>query len=78
MAPGSRGEPPRKRLMAYNKDQWIQSFEGQLQIQRPHLTQRVLTTMSLSAWHAFGRAGVDPIKAAKELSKVLDQRKAAK
>ena len=30
--------------------------------------------MSLAAWHEFGRAEVDPIKAAKELSKLLDKR----
>lgn len=33
--------------MAYQKDQWMTSFEGQLAIFRPHLTQRVLTTMAL-------------------------------
>jgi hypothetical protein len=60
--------------MAYNKDQWIESFEGQLALLRPHLTQRVLTSMSPSAWHEFGRAGVDPVKTAKELSNLLDKR----
>ena len=59
--------------MAYNKDQWIDSFEGQLAILRPHLTARILTTMSLSAWHEFGRSDEDPIKVARELSKLLDR-----
>jgi hypothetical protein len=27
--------------MTYNKDQWIDSFEGRLQILRPHLTEAV-------------------------------------
>lgn len=59
--------------MAYNKDQWISSFEDQLAILRPHLTARVLTTMSLAAWHKHGRSNADPIKAAREVSKSLDQ-----
>jgi hypothetical protein len=58
----------------YNRDQWIQSFEGQLTILRPHLTDRVLATMSLAAWHQYGRNDNDPIKAAKEWSKSLDQK----
>jgi hypothetical protein len=57
----------------YNRDQWVQSFEGQLAILRPHLTQRLLTTMSLAAWHEHGTAGIDPIKVAKELSAVMDR-----
>jgi hypothetical protein len=61
----------------FNRDQWIESFEGQLSILRPHLTPRVLETMSLAAWHEVGRAEVDPIEAARELSKLLDERKAA-
>ena len=35
--------------MPYNKDQWIESFEGRLQILRPHLTGRVLGSMSNTA-----------------------------
>ena len=31
-------------------------------------------SMSLAAWHEFRRAEVDPIKAAKELSKLMDKR----
>lgn len=57
--------------MAYNKDQWISSFEDQMAILRPHLTSRVLTAMSLAAWHS--RKDVDPIKAAQEESKALDK-----
>jgi hypothetical protein len=59
--------------MAYNKDQWSASFEGQLSILRPHLSERVLTTMSLSAWQQYGRKDMDPIAAAKEWSKTLDK-----
>jgi len=50
--------------MAYQKDQWMTSFEGQLAILRPHLTQRVLTTMALQAWHRHGTT--DPIQAARQ------------
>ena len=59
--------------MTYNKDQWISSFEDQLAILRPHLTARPLATMSLAAWHERGRNDEDPIKAAREWSKSLDQ-----
>jgi len=59
--------------MAYDKNQWIESFEGRLSILRPHLTARVLATMSLAAWHQFGAAEEDPVKVARELSKLLDQ-----
>ena len=58
--------------MAFNKAQWIESFEGQLAILRPHLTLRVLAAMSLSAWHGRGAKDEDPIKAATEESKALD------
>lgn len=57
--------------MAYNKDQWISSFEDQMTILRPHLTQRILTTMSLAAWHAHGRSDEDPIESAREVSRSL-------
>ena len=57
--------------MPYNKDQWIASFEGQMSILRPHLTARVLGTMSLAAWHQHGTRDVDPIKAAREVSTSL-------
>lgn len=62
-------EPP----VAYNKDQWIASFEGQLALLRPHLTARVLAAMSLQAWHRFGTADEEPVRVARELSKLLDQ-----
>jgi hypothetical protein len=56
----------------YNKDQWMSSFEGQLSILRPHLTERILTTMSLSAWHSRGTKGEDPIEAARAESARMD------
>ncbi len=59
--------------MAYRKDQWTASFEDQLSIQRPHLTPRLLTTMSLSAWQQFDTKDADPIEAAREWSKSLDR-----
>jgi hypothetical protein len=62
--------------MAYNKQQWISSFEGQLSILRPHLTGRPLTSMSLSAWHQHGTKDEDPIQAARDWSRSLDQRQA--
>jgi hypothetical protein len=42
------------------------SFEGQLAILRPHLTPRILGTISLRVWHQHGTKGEDPIKAAKD------------
>jgi hypothetical protein len=59
--------------VAYKKDQWITSFEGQLAILRPHLTGRPLYTMSNAAWQEHGTKDKDPIKAAREWSKSLDQ-----
>jgi hypothetical protein len=60
-------------MTTYNKDQWTMSFEDQLSILRPHLTQRVLGTMGLAAWSAHGLRGVDPIEAARAVSKALDK-----
>jgi hypothetical protein len=60
-------------MTTYNRDQWIESFEGQLTILRPHLTERVLATMSNAAWHERGTKGEDPIKAAKAMSASLEQ-----
>ena len=40
-------------------------YEGQLAILRPHLTERVLTTMALQAWHRHGTT--DPIQAARQV-----------
>jgi len=51
--------------MAYRKDQWVTSFEGQLAILRLYLTQRVLTTMALQVWHRH--ATTDPIQAARHV-----------
>jgi hypothetical protein len=64
-------------MSAYNRDQWIESFEGQLAILRPHLTQRVLSTLSLAAWHAHGTNDLDPIVVAKVVSGEMDKRKKA-
>ena len=58
--------------MAYNKDQWVSSFEDQMMILRPHLTARVLATMSLAAWNSRGRKEEDPIQSAREWSKSID------
>ena len=60
--------------MTYNKDQWIESFEGRLQILRPHLTGRVLASISNTTWHSRGTRGEDPIKTANAVSKELDAR----
>ena len=62
--------------MAYRKDQWIDSFEGQMSILRPHLTARLLTTISTAAWHKHGARDVDPIVAAREESAWMDKQKA--
>jgi len=61
----------------YNRQQWIDSFEGQLLILRPHLVERVLNTMSNAAWHRLGAKDEDPIKAAKEWSQALDAAQAS-
>ncbi len=60
----------------YNRQQWIESFEGQLVILRPHLGERILSTVSNQAWHAHGVKGEDPIKPAKAWSAALDQKPA--
>lgn len=62
-------------MTAYNRQQWTESFEGQLSILRPHLSQRLLSTMSIQAWHQHGTTGDDPIKVAKALSAVMDKPK---
>jgi hypothetical protein len=62
-------------MATYNREQWIESFEGRLSILRPHLTPRLLNSMSLSAWHKHGTKDEDPIKAAKAWSASLDQPK---
>jgi hypothetical protein len=60
-------------MTAYKRAQWVESFEGQLSILRPHLSPRLLTTMSGQAWHKHGATGDDPIKAAKAWSASLDR-----
>jgi hypothetical protein len=62
--------------VAYNKAQWIESFEGQLSLLRPHLPEKVLATMGNAAWHNVGVADADPIEAARALSKLLDAQEA--
>lgn len=62
-------------MPTYNRQQWIESFEGQLSILRPHLSQRLLDTMGNQAWHQHGTEGEDPIKAAKALSTLMDKPK---
>jgi hypothetical protein len=62
-------------MATYNRQQWIESFEGQLSILRGHLGERVLATMSNAAWHQFGTKNEDPIKAAKAWSAALDKPK---
>lgn len=57
--------------MAYRKDRWTASFEGQLSVLRPHLTPRVRTTMRLAAWPQFGTREADPIRAVRDGSKSL-------
>jgi hypothetical protein len=59
--PSAPPAPPR-----YKREQWIESFEGQLAILRPHLTHRLLDSISLQAWHQHGTKGEEPIKAAKD------------
>jgi hypothetical protein len=44
-------------MAKFNRQQWIESFEGQLSILRPHLPPRLLDTMSLAAWHQHGSEG---------------------
>jgi hypothetical protein len=62
-------------MTTYNREQWISSFEGRLSILRPHLTPRLLNSMSLSACHTHGTKGEDPIKAASAWSASMDQPK---
>ena len=62
-------------MATYNRLQWIESFEGQLAILRPHVPPRLLTTMSGQAWHTHGTKDEDPIKAAKAWSAALDKAK---
>jgi hypothetical protein len=62
-------------VTTFNREQWVESFEGRLLILRPHLGERVLATMSNAAWHQHGTAGVDPVKAANALSVLLDKPK---
>lgn len=61
--------------MKYNSLQWRESFEDQLSLLRPHLTNRLLASMSISAWIEHGTRDVDPVIAAKAWSAELDKAK---
>ena len=54
--------------MIYNKDQWISSFEDVISGLRPHLTARMLGTITLMAWQRYGAKGQDPKSAAEAWS----------
>jgi hypothetical protein len=60
-------------MATFNRQQWIDTFQGQLAILRRHLTPRLLDIMSLSAWYRYGLNGEDPIQAAKAWSANLDE-----
>jgi len=49
---------------------WGLSFDGQLTIRRPRLTEGILATMGLAAWHVRGRKDEDPTEAARVVSKM--------
>jgi hypothetical protein len=59
----------------YNKDQWISSFEDEMLRLRPHMSQRVLTSIGLMAWNRHGKKDDDPHQAARDWSKSMDQKK---
>ena len=56
-----------EKQVAFNRDQWVQSFEGRMQILRPHMADRVLATLSNSAWYSRGAKGEDPITQQSEI-----------
>ena len=58
--------------MIYNKDQWISSFEDRVLLLRPHLTARLLQTITVMAWQRYGAKGQDPHSAAEEWSTSMD------
>ena len=58
--------------MAYDKQQWMASFEGRLAILRPHLSERVLESMAITAWHRHGVRGEEPVAAAAAASAAID------
>jgi hypothetical protein len=59
----------------YNKDQWVSSFEDAIVKLRPHMSARVLASIGLMAWSQYGRKDVDPLEAAQQWSKSMDQTK---
>lgn len=61
-------------MTKYRRDQWVDSFEGQMSILRGHPRGLALVEMmSASAWKEAGRKGVDPIQAANDWSATLDR-----
>ena len=58
--------------MNYNRDQWISSFEDAILRLRPHLTERVLNTITGMAWQRYGVKGQDPKSAADAWSASMD------
>lgn len=61
-------------MTTYRRDQWVTSFEGKMSILRPHLTGRMLGTISASARQQHGTKGVEPIQAARDESAAIDRR----
>jgi hypothetical protein len=59
-------------MATFDRAQCQDSFESQLSLLRPHLTRKLLEAGSLSAWHAHGAKGEDPVKAAKSHSASMD------
>ncbi len=59
--------------LKYNKDQWISSFEDAILRLRPHLTTRILNSITGMAWQRYGVKGEDPKKAAEQWSAGLDR-----
>ena len=58
--------------MNYDKDQWISSFEDVILRLRPHLTARILATITGMAWQRYGAKGQDPKSAAETWSTSMD------
>ena len=58
--------------MAYNRDQWVDTFEDAILKLRPHMTRRVLDSVANMAWHKYGVAGLDPKEAAAQWSATMN------
>jgi hypothetical protein len=59
----------------YNKDQWISSFEDEILRLRPHMSSRVMASITTMAWHQHGSKGKEPYEAAREWSSSLDRKR---